>query len=93
MTVNDRHGAEARRTFSPLDVEELIAMGRPHGQRAIPAAIEQAPLQPGRYLVDDDVVRQARVRGHQLPPTKKAPLNWETIGYYHLPFKLILTAQ
>jgi len=31
---------------------------------------------------------------HQLPPTKRQnTLNWETIGYYHLPFKLILTAQ
>jgi hypothetical protein len=31
---------------------------------------------------------------HQLPPKRKnvAP-DWETIGYYHLPFKLILTAQ
>lgn len=31
---------------------------------------------------------------HQLPPTKRNNVpNWETIGYYHLPFKLILTAQ
>ena len=31
---------------------------------------------------------------HQLPITKKGPApDWETIGYYHLPFKLILTAQ
>jgi hypothetical protein len=30
---------------------------------------------------------------HQLPPTKKNVVDWETIGYYHLPFKLILTAQ
>jgi hypothetical protein len=30
---------------------------------------------------------------HQLPPTKGHFPDWETIGYYHVPFKLILTAQ
>jgi hypothetical protein len=30
---------------------------------------------------------------HQLPPTRKNSVTWETIGYYHLPFKIILTAQ